>query len=276
MLKAYSYAKINLFLYVTSKRADGYHDLYSLITRVNLFDFVALKKNEKFCIQSNIIELSDSTKNVIYKLYLKLKDKYNIKPCKVILYKNIPIGAGLGGGSSNASVFLELLTKLYKLPLSLEEKNSLLSTLSADSPYFLYTGARIVTGIGNIISNEIILPKFYILLLKPPISLLTKEIYESGYVNITLEPPTIKSNLLFYNNLMKYIHNDLEEAVFYKEPYIMELKKLLKKHGADASLVTGSGSAFFGIFSSKLALINAYNYFHHNFNDLKVYKLTNI
>lgn len=276
MLKAYSYAKINLFLYVTSKRADGYHDLYSLITRVNLFDFVALKKNEKFCIQSNIIELSDSTKNVIYKLYLKLKDKYNIKPCKVILYKNIPIGAGLGGGSSNASVFLELLTKLYKLPLSLEEKNSLLSTLSADSPYFLYTGARIVTGIGNIISNEIILPKFYILLLKPPISLLTKEIYESGYVNITSEPPTIKSNLLFYNNLMKYIHNDLEGAVFYKEPYIMELKKLLKKHGADASLVTGSGSAFFGIFSSKFALINAYNYFHHNFNDLKVYKLTNI
>ena len=276
MLKAFSYAKINLFLYVTSKRADGYHDLYSLITRVNLFDFLALEKNEKFTIQSNIIELSDITKNIIYKLYLKLKDKYNIKPCKVLLYKNIPIGAGLGGGSSNASVFLELLTRMYELPLLLEEKNQLLSTLSADSPYFLHTGARLVTGIGNIVSKEIILPKFYILLIKPSTSLLTKEIYESGHVNITLEPPIIKGNLLFYNDLMKYIHNDLEGAVFYKEPYIKELKKLLKKHGADASLVTGSGSAFFGIFSSKVAFINAYNYFYHNFNDLKVYKLTNI
>jgi 4-diphosphocytidyl-2-C-methyl-D-erythritol kinase len=276
MLKAYSYAKLNLFLYVTSKRKDGYHNIYSLITRINLFDYLSVEKNKKFCIETNIEDLLDYKKNILFVLYRKIKEKYNITPCRVILYKNIPIGAGLGGGSSNLAVFLELLIKLYNLSLLDQEKISLLGSISADAPYFLHTGHRIISGIGDIVSDEIILPKFYILLVKPPFSIMTKHIYESGRINITEKPPISFGNNLRYSDIIKCLHNDLERAVFFKEPCLAEIKKLIKKHGADDCLVTGSGSALFGIFSSKSALMNAYTFFSNNFPDYKLYKVINI
>lgn len=276
MLKAYSYAKINLFLYITSKRSDGYHNLYSLITRISLFDYLLVNKSDNFCIKSNNEDLSINDNNILYNLYIKLKEKYNIMPCNIILHKNIPIGSGLGGGSSNVAVFLELLTKMYKLQLTMEEKNILLSSISADASYFLYNGPRLVSGIGDKISNVISIPGFYILLIKPPFSISTRDIYQSGHIAITAKPPVFSSNAFSYNDLMRYAHNDLEKAVFYNKPYLFEIKKLLKKHGAEISLVTGSGSAIYGIFSSKRDCFSAYTFFANNFNDLEIYTLTNI
>lgn len=276
MLKAYSYAKLNLFLYVTSKRKDGYHNIYSLITRINLFDYLEVEKSEDFCIETNIEDLLDHKKNILFVLYRKIKEKYNIMPCRVVLYKNIPIGAGLGGGSSNVATFLELLIKLNNLTISTKEKISLLASISADAPFFLHSGHRIISGIGDIVSDEITLPKFYILLIKPSFSIKTKDIYESGHINITEKLPISFVNKIYYSDLIRSLHNDLEVAIFCKEPYLAEIKKLIKKHGADACLVTGSGSALFGIFSSQIALMNAYTFFSNNFPDHKVYKVINI
>ena len=276
MLKAYSYAKINLFLYITSKRSDGYHNIYSLLTRINLFDYLSVEKSEYFSIKSNNECLSIKDNNILYILYLKLKEKYNIMPCSIILYKNIPVGAGLGGGSSNIALFLELLIKMYNLHLSTDEKKVILSSISADAPYFLYNGSRIISGIGDVISERVTIPGFYILLIKPPFSISTKDIYQSGRVDITVKPPIFSYGAFSYNDLIDYAHNDLERAVFYEKPILLELKKLLKKQGADICLVTGSGSAIYGIFSSKKNCLSACRFFANNFNDLALYKLINI
>jgi 4-diphosphocytidyl-2-C-methyl-D-erythritol kinase len=276
MLKAYSYAKVNLFLYVLSRRNDNYHDLYSLVTRVNLFDYISVEKSAQFKIKCNIASLSTNENNILYKLYLKVEEKFNITPCSIILYKNIPIGAGLGGGSSNAAALLELLVKLYKLTLTLSQKISLLSSISADAPYFLHKGARIISGIGDKISDPINIPKFYILLIKPSYSIATREIYESGLVNITKNMPSFPIKEFNYGELIAHAHNDLEKAIFNSKPDLYELKKLITIKGADISQVTGSGSAIYGVFSSKKVFFNAYRYFQDNFKGLTIYKLTNI
>lgn len=276
MLRAYSYAKINLFLHITSKRSDGYHNIYSLLTKISLFDYLSVEKSEHFSIKSNNEYLSIKDNNILYTLYSKLKGQYNIMPCSIILNKNIPVGAGLGGGSSNVAVFLELLIKMNKLDLSTEVKKDLLASISADAPYFLYNGPRIISGIGDVISDRVTIPGFYILLIKPSFSMSTKDIYQSGRVDITVKPPHFSGGAFSYNDLIRHAHNDLERAIFHVKPYLFELKKLLKKQGADICLVTGSGSAIYGIFSSKKDLLSAHTFFLNNFNDLAIYKLSNI
>ncbi|MDY6820115.1 MAG: 4-(cytidine 5'-diphospho)-2-C-methyl-D-erythritol kinase [Deferribacterota bacterium] len=272
MYKAFSYAKINLFLHILSKRDDGYHNINSLFTRVSLCDYISVEKADAFIIKSNIKSLEDKN-NLIYKVYAKLKKIYSIPPIEVNLYKNIPLGSGLGGGSSNAAVFLNILDLWFDLGLTINDKKEILSDISSDAIYFLYKGSRIISGKGENVSRNILLPKFNILLIKPPFDISTRDIYNSGLIQYS-NNKEFKIN--YYLDLIGLMYNDLERPIFDRYPLLKNLKDMLINCGADNALVTGSGSCVYGIFSSKYYLNRGYRLMKNKFRECNFYRLINI
>jgi len=134
-----SYAKINLFLKILNKRKDGFHNIESLMTPINLFDLLKVKKSKQFRITCNDKNIPVDENNIITKTFALIRKKYNMDLLvDVSLYKNIPSGAGLGGGSSNAAAFLQIIDKLFKLNMSFDEKIEIMSEVGSDTVFFLY------------------------------------------------------------------------------------------------------------------------------------------
>jgi len=274
---AKSYAKINLFLYVTDKREDGYHNIYSLFSKINLYDTIKVEKAKKFQIICNDEKIPVDRRNFIYKVYEKLREYFQKEfPVKVYLNKRIPIEAGLGGGSSNCAIFLKLMNKLFNLNLSLKDMVQVLAKVSADAPSFLWDKGVLAEGIGDKIVATIDLPKSYILLVKPNFGVSTRQAYNNKNLKLTTKPHiTNIHSLSNLNVLCELMYNSLEKPVFgyYKE--LSFIKKMMTEYGAIKSLMSGSGSTIFGIFNSKKSLDNAYKYFKAVNKSYFVYK-TNI
>ncbi|WP_188020340.1 4-(cytidine 5'-diphospho)-2-C-methyl-D-erythritol kinase [Deferribacter autotrophicus] len=272
------YAKINLFLYVTGKRKDGYHNLFTLFSRINLFDVLYVEPAEKFKIVCNNPSIPVDKKNLIYKVYDKLCETTGFDGCvRVYLYKNIPIEAGLGGGSSDAAGFLKLVNKIFNLRLSLDEMKNILRDVSADAPFFLQEKALIAKGIGDEFVADLDLCPLYLLLVKPSFGISTKAVYNSRNLTLTSEPRiTNIHSLLNFETLISYMHNDLESVVLQEFSELRLIKKQMLNFGAVRSLMSGSGSTIFGIFPSKYKLEKAYCYFKDLNKDYFVYKTTTL
>lgn len=277
MLVRPSFAKINLFLYVLSKRLDNFHNIYTLFTKINLIDYISVEHSETFSLKCNDTDVPTDESNTLCKVYNILKMKYNIRNVSVFLYKNIPHSAGLGGGSSNSAVFLEILNHINDLNLSLEDKSEILSNVSSDAPYFLHKGPKIGIEKGNVIVDAPKIPYFHLLLLKPNISIKTADVYKSLNLALTEQPMNTKIEDYFdYNGLLTLMHNDLENTVLAKYPLLKDLKAILLQVGADKSLVTGSGSGVYGVFASFYKVNKAYSFIRKYYPQLSIYKLMRI
>ena len=253
---ARSFAKINLILDIVGVREDGYHNLKSIMQSVNLSDIVIVDKTDGgIKITTNKKGLPTNNKNIAYKaceaFYSALGKSGG---AKILIHKNIPVSAGLAGGSGNAAAVLAGLNMLYKNPFSDDEILKIASTLGADVPYCLSGGTKLTEGIGDIMTDIPSMPKCYVVLSTPPISVSTPWAYtEYDKCEKTIFPDTdgminaIKNNN--YDEICKHLSNVFEDVTLKEYSVIKAIKEQLLESGADASLMSGSGPTVFGLFS---------------------------
>ncbi len=259
MLTIKTPAKINWSLSVLKKRTDGYHDIISLIHSIDLYDTLVFEESEVIEIVCNApIKIKN---NLVYKAAKVLANYAGIKKgIKITIKKDIPIGAGLAGGSSDAAATLKTLNEFWNINLSSEELIQLGKSLGSDVTFFFHLPISIVEGKGEIIKPLEIKKSYNLLLIKPPFSVSTRWAYESLGIKsqLTENYEKINNNIWhLYDLLCKgvldniYLWNDLEKPVIRRYPEIDRLKKRLLKAGAKFSLMSGSGSTVFGLFKSK-------------------------
>ena len=234
---------------MVSKRSDGYHNLNTIFYPIELCDVLEIVESEKTEISISGIEIGGNPENnLVFKAYTLLKENFQIPNVAIHLYKNIPFGAGLGGGSSDAAFTLLMLNQLFQLKLTKAELIRFALKIGADCPFFLYNKPCFASGIGNVLKPvSIDLSKFIIVVLKPQVFVSTKEAYQ----NIIPEKPGFNlQNLgtLAVEEWKNAALNNFEKHVFILYPEIAKLKQILYGQGALYASMSGSGSAVFGIF----------------------------
>lgn len=250
-------AKINLGLNIISKRPNGYHNLETIFYPIAIKDALEVvpAAGEKGIFRQSGIPLDgDPEQNLVIKAYSLLKKEYVLPEIDIYLRKNIPSGAGLGGGSADAAFLLKLLNDLYGLDIPEIRLEELTSLLGADCPFFIRNKPVFATGIGNIFTPvNLSLKGYFIVLVKPDVHVSTKEAYElvkpkSPVISI---PEIIKNPPETWKNTMT---NDFESSVFAKHPVIKDIKEKLYYLGAVYASMSGSGSSVFGIFKEEIDL----------------------
>ena len=255
MMKLKSYAKINLFLDIKRKREDGYHEIETIFQTVNLYDSIYLKDYpEKILLSSDYPWLPLDERNLAYKAAKLLRHYAGIKKgVQIEIKKRIPVGGGLGGGSSNAATVLLGLNKMWNLNLSLKELFGLGEKIGSDVPFFLQGGRCLARGRGEkltVLSNK---PFFWVLLVCPDFAISTKEIYQKLNFRLTKKRNNNKISIIldYLGNTYKTadnLFNKLEEKVFMLYPQMRKIKEdLLKEENILGCLVSGTGSSLFGI-----------------------------
>jgi len=274
-----SYAKINIFLNVLNKRDDGFHNIETLFSKIDLYDLLVAQRADEFSITVNDESIPTGESNIIYKVYNTLQKKLNINlpGVKVKLIKNIPSGAGLGGGSSNAATFLNILDELFSLNLTLDLKLSILSQVGSDTCFFLYDKPMIGKGRGEILDDAPTLPFMYILLVKPNIFVSTAEIYQNLKLKLTSNKEVFRMrHILSLQDVLKIMNNDLENVAMSRYRLLQTVKEEIINSGALKAMLSGSGATVFGIFNSSSLLDKAYNYFRNRYPDYFIYRTNNI
>lgn len=261
MIKEKAYAKVNLFLNVTSKRLDGYHDLEMVMAAVDLHDVLTFKldKTGHIEIVTNKPITCNVEDNIVYKLALHLKDEFNItKGCKITITKNIPLGGGLGGGSADAAATLRGLNRLWNLKLSLEDMAHIGVAFGADIPFCVFNRLAVARGVGEKLDFIKSKCKPYVLLVNPNIEVSTKEIFETVVEEDLIDRnpneiiQAIQTNDI--TDLTTELFNYLEGLTFNKYDEIRQLKNKLIDLGLRGTLMSGSGSTVFSISNDKKEL----------------------
>ena len=255
-----SFAKINLGLEVIRKRPDNYHDLRTLFQSVDLYDILEFAPNThgKIILQGNHSGLPWDERNLIYQAAVLLKERFRVSSgIEIHVTKNIPVGGGLGGGSSNAAMTLLYLNEIWDLKRNKEELVEIGSTLGADVPYFFEGGLCVGLGKGDELTRAKDLAPFSCVLVFPEQSIITASVYKRLSL-LTSEDKDSKI-IKFLNNL-EYgsLENSLEETVFLLHPQLRDIKRLFYKLGSELSLVSGSGSTVFGLFFQEKRAVDAY------------------
>ena len=255
-MRVRAYAKINLGLHVLGKRSDGYHSIETVFRLINLYDELEMVQNDQgIHFSSNDPRLSDDRTNLCLRAANLLRDLTGSHTgVEMRLTKRIPIGAGLGGGSSDAAATLRGLTKLWSLDISTEELQTISATLGSDVPFFFTGLTAYATGRGELLESMVLPIPYSILVATPPIHVSTAWAYSSLKLNPAQKRPNLRdlltASLRDPAELRRKLTNDFEETVFQKHPEIKELKEKLLNGGADLALMSGSGSSVFGLFSS--------------------------
>lgn len=254
-------AKINLGLNVLAKRADGFHTIESVFLPVNWCDVLEvipdteLVSKEKPAFHISGIETGgNNSDNLVLKAIGLLKERFELPEFYIHLHKNIPAGAGLGGGSADAAFTLSSLNKHFNLGLSIDELVALASKLGSDCAFFLHNKPMYLLGKGHELQPlEFELPKFYLALVHPGIGVSTAMAYGG------IKPKPADYNLLEIlkqplANWKEFVRNDFEQVVFNKLPEVESIKQKLYEVGAEFALMSGSGSCVYGLFTEKPAL----------------------
>ncbi|MBU1169824.1 MAG: 4-(cytidine 5'-diphospho)-2-C-methyl-D-erythritol kinase [Proteobacteria bacterium] len=246
-------AKINLFLHVTGKRSNGYHDLYMLVSAVTLFDRITLDPDaENFTISCSSPHIPTDETNLAQRAARLFKERLNVGGGVAIhLEKNIPAGAGLGGGSSNAATVLRGLNAYFNNPFSDQELISMGLTLGSDVPFFIHGRPAWVSGLGEKIEFCEKIKPYKVVIIFPGIGLSTAEVYKKLNFGLTKSEKKIKSPLLNKGLVdpVKHLSNDLEISAFSICSDIKGLKDVLTIQNAEGVLMSGSGSSVFGLYS---------------------------
>ena len=252
-------AKINLGLDVLGRRENGYHDVRMVMQTIYLYDKVTLNKTEEPGIQlkTNLSYLPVDDKNIAYKAAKMLMEEFNIEDgIEIILDKHIPVAAGLAGGSSNAAAVLVGMNRLFQLGLSQQELMDRGVKLGADVPYCVMRGTVLAEGIGEILTPLTPMPKCFVLVAKPGISVSTKTVYEKLDAKEIEDHPDIDGIIEGLdegdlNKVAASMGNVLERVTIEDYPIIDEIKNVMKEEGALNAMMSGSGPTVFGIFDDK-------------------------
>ena len=275
MSSFFSNAKINLGLKVINKREDGYHNLHSLFVEVDLADELVFSPADEFHLLldgSENIKIPLDETNLINQAYRLIKKKVEAVPIDyaIRLNKQIPIGSGLGGGSSNAATTLTALNDLWELNLTFNELENLGKSLGSDVPFFIRGGLQLIEGVGDIIKpiDPSLIKNLHFILVVPPIHVSTSWAYSK--LNKTLQPHISYHKFSPLSKPMKWelFDNDFEQIIYETYPEIGKIKTSLQKAGAMYAGLSGSGSTVFGVFDnlqkakSTLAQFSQYQTFH--------------
>ena len=257
-------AKINIGLNVVRKRDDGFHDLETIFYPLILSDTLSFEKSDVTNFVSNSEEISNLNDNLILNAKRLLEDHCKKElPVNIFMDKNIPIGAGLGGGSSNAATTLKAINKIYSLNISYSELASMALELGSDVPFFLKPVPSYATSRGEVLEEISLSLSQPFLIVNPSIHISTKWAFDridvSGRENNLKRLATLKN--ISIDDISRFANNDFEEIVFEEYPQIKDIKEKLLSLGAEYSSMTGTGSTVYGIFSNLQNARNAEVFF---------------
>lgn len=253
-----AYAKINLGLDVLRRLDNGYHEVKMIMQTVGIYDELTFTpKDEGIVITTDNGELPTDDGNLIYKAAKMMMDKYNVeKGIHIHLQKNIPIAAGMAGGSTDAAAAFRGVNRMFGLGASEEELKQMAVKVGADVPYCLMGGTALSEGIGEVLSLLPATPQCFVLIAKPDINVSTKFVYENLHANELKEHPdidgmveAIKSGSL--EGVITRLGNVLETVTVKKYPIIEQIKENIHENGALGVLMSGSGPTVFGLFEDK-------------------------
>ena len=257
-----SYAKINLSLRVKAKREDGYHELDSIMVPIELHDSIVI--SPLYNRDDSFVTVDDFSNGLIHynlagSAIDTLEKKYGVhKSFRVYIHKNIPMQAGLGGGSSNAAFILKAVNQILKLGATDEELIKIATPLGADIPFFIRCKPSRCGGIGEILEPIEIKNNYYVLIVKPKKGCSTKEVFKIAdakpYPQVDIEKVLEALRDGDDDKLAEYMGNSLEEAAMTLNPEINEVKEYLKSQGLKLVLMSGSGSSVFALSTDKNAL----------------------
>lgn len=259
-------AKINLSLDVLHKRPDGYHEVEMVMTTIDLADRIELSllEEDRIVIQSHNRFVPDDQRNLAYQAALLLKEKFQVKKGVVIgIEKTIPVAAGLAGGSSDAAATLRGLNKLWQLGLTLDELAVLGAEIGSDVSFCVYGGTALATGRGEIIKQLPVPPTCWVVLAKPFIGVSTAEVYRRLNVDSIQHPSTkemirgIEQN--DFDKVCRNVGNVLEGVTLSLYPEVAQIKDQMKRFGADAVLMSGSGPTVFSLIEHDSRMHRIYN-----------------
>ncbi len=274
-IKLNANAKINLSIDIISKRSDNYHNVEMIMQEIDLHDIITIKKNNinKIRIESNNKDLPLDHHNIVYKISEYIINTYHLKNgVDIFIEKNIPMAAGLAGGSTDAAATIKGMNKIFSLNLTMDDMRDIAVKFGADISFCLVGGASLATGIGEKLKA---IKSFhsYVLLVKPNVSVSTKEVYERFNINEVKRHPNTEYLIdIIKNNkkdLLKYeMYNVLEEVTCKMHPEIKEIEEKMNHHGAIVSMMSGSGPTVFGLYDDYDCFLNAYHFLKKEYKEV--------
>ena len=275
-MKIKAYAKINISLDIVGKReSDGYHLLKMIMQNIDLYDEISIEKQKKdITISCNKSYVPTDSRNLAYKAASLFKETYNIEDgVHIDIVKNIPVSAGLAGGSTDAAAVLKLMNKIFKVNASNEELMELGLKLGADIPYCINGGTALCEGIGEKVTA---LPPFknkILVLVKPSFGVSTKEVYKAFNLDrVRVHPKTEnlieameQDDLYYVANNMK---NLLENVTLRKHNILIKIKEEMNRYGAVGSMMSGSGPSVFAFFDDMLKAQRCYEKMKENHREV--------
>jgi 4-diphosphocytidyl-2-C-methyl-D-erythritol kinase len=250
-------AKINLGLHVLKKREDSYHELETCMYSIPLFDILEIIPAEQFSFkQTGLVVDGDVESNLCVKAFRLIQKEYDCPNVFIHLRKQIPMGAGLGGGSSDAAHVINGLNELFSLGISQKNKEEFAAMLGSDCPFFIDGLPKLATGRGEILEEiKLDLKGKYLQLIYPDIHVGTAEAYAG--VDFYQDSKSIIEILsLPLSEWKNELQNSFEKSIFTKHPILLDIKQLLISNGALYAAMSGSGSTLFGIFDDKPEELN--------------------
>lgn len=242
--------KINIGLQIIRKREDGFHEIHTVFYPTDFYnDLLSIESNDSFelvCQSSQ--EIGRAEDNLCTRAFRLLQADFSIPNVRIALEKNIPTGAGLGGGSADAAFTLKMLAEMFELPLGNEQLKAYAAQLGSDVPFFIDNRPVYATGRGEMMSEiDLDLSGHEIRIIKPDVSVSTRE----AYAGVTPHLPETDLRLAIQQPLSDWkntIHNDFEDSIFKIHPQLEIIKRQFYEEGAAYAAMTGSGTAVFGIF----------------------------
>ncbi|TNE73667.1 4-(cytidine 5'-diphospho)-2-C-methyl-D-erythritol kinase [bacterium] len=261
--KASSYAKINVGLHVLNRLPNGYHEIETGFAFIEWFDEITMQEAKSMEVSINDYRLMNDNNTLIHKAIQVLKDAgFTVPNLKIDVNKRIPLGAGLGGGSSNAALTLRMINKIAKLEIEEKKLLELGASLGADVPVFIKGEPCFATGIGTTLKKAAIQPDAWIVTVYPNESSSTKEAYENCEPNSDREYHLLDELQTGELEEWRYfLENDLEKTVIPYHPIIGDFKDQMYDFGAMYAAMSGSGSSVFGLFEQDFVALSAYDAF---------------
>ena len=281
-MKINAYAKINLMLDVIKKRDDGFHDVKMIMQTLELCDVITAEKAKSdITLSGSDISLNYDESNLAYKAAKLFFEISKIDAgAKIHIEKNIPICAGMAGGSSDAAAVLLALNELYGYPLTDDALIKESAVLGSDVPYCIMKGTALAEGRGEVLTK---ISDFYadnILIVKPDIGISTPWAYKNLKLDKINHPDVDKAIIYIEENNNKKLYsvfeNVFETVVFGEHPEVKDIKDKMYELNADASLMSGSGPTVFAIFENEFNAKNAYDYFKKKYKDVFLTKTYNV
>jgi len=263
-----AHAKINLGLFVTERRPDGYHNIETLFHRIALADRISLEPGASIVVKTDHPAVPSGEENICHKAALLLQSELNVSAgVTITIQKKIPVGAGLGGGSTDAASMLMELPGFWRKTVDRQRLQAIALRLGSDVPFFLGSGSALARGRGEILEYFDLDIPYALLLCYPNIHVSTpwayRQITPSGSGTVRDLRAIVAAGMRDPSTLMKELRNDFEPAVFDAHPQVRQVKDSMTSGGALFASMSGSGSAVYGLFSSVAAAEPVAEHFKH-------------